>query len=146
MPLKSPSALSCWAFGSSPKFTAFPSGVWAQNTLGSAYLSHVPSFLAKDSAAQANKTSGSVVCQGHVRESSYITPGRSDMSSHFVFLPWQWLKTLQQSCVSPYEACSLLYIYIYTQPTQHEGKSVLASICEVCLCQEWLKNWLVLVK
>ena len=95
-----------------------------------------------DSAAQANE-SGSVGCQGQVQESFHITPGRSDMSSHFVFLPWQWLKKLQQSCFTPYEACSLLYYS--TQPVQHEGKSVLASICEMCPCQERLKNWLVLL-
>ena len=112
MPLKSPYTrfLGFWA---KPNVHILP--LWSLGTKNFefpiAYSSRVPSFLAKKSAAHtvhANKN-GSLVCQGHVQESSHITPGRSDMSNQFVLLPWQWLKTLQQSCFTPYEACSLLY-------------------------------------
>ena len=66
------------------------------------------------------------VCQGHVRESSHITPGRSDMSSHFVFCRgngWKHFGSLA-SALMKHAAYSILN----TQPVKHEGKSVLVSV------------------
>ena len=102
------SALSVWAFGSNqkyPKVHILP--LWSLSTKHFGFLI---AYLSRQKISPHRPPRVDLwVCQGHVQESSHITPGRSDMSSHFVFLPWQWLKTLRPSSFSPYGACSLLY-------------------------------------
>ena len=93
MPLESPSALSVWAFWVKPKVHILP--LWSLSTKHFGFLI---TYLSRQKISPHRPPRVDLrVARAMSEKVLNTTPGLSDISlSHFVFSPWQWLKTLRQ--------------------------------------------------